>query len=359
MRVIFPLFVPVSYRMAMRLVWLSSVLGLCSVAAFAPTARAFDLPCRHEDVLAETAAQFLLTGRSPEPSQLLPEARALGFDGVALHAYEGQDDAALVAWLKGVMERADGPLVCGEAASESRRLVLVAVRGGSLRLKGRTVQGQLEPGFRKAELVFERVDGEIKRVPADRAQLARGVTLEPEFVWRRVQLVAEGSAGPRPVAELITDPELLRPPVIAQPASDGESPRGPRARSLDALFARIDSFRRQHGVATLRPNQLLSKSAQRHAQRVCELGRVAHRFNDGDDPETRLREERIEARAVGEAIARAESADAALAAVFDSPSHRAAITERRFTDAGLGQALDAKGHTCIVVLLAAWPRRIP
>lgn len=106
-------------------------------------------------------------------------------------------------------------------------------------------------------------------------------------------------------------------------------------------------------------NQLLAVSAQRHATRVCELGKVAHRLREGEDPETRLREEHIEARAVGEAVARAGSADAALSAVFDSPSHRLAVTERGFTDAGIGQASDAKGHTCLVVLLAAWPRRIP
>ena len=79
-----------------------------------------------------------------------------------------------------------------------------------------------------------------------------------------------------------------------------------------------------------------------HAERVCELGKVAHRLGQGDDPETRLREDHIEARAVGEAMARASSADAALNAVFDSPSHRLAVTERNFTDAGIGQASTAR-----------------
>jgi uncharacterized protein YkwD len=112
-------------------------------------------------------------------------------------------------------------------------------------------------------------------------------------------------------------------------------------------------------VGTLRPNQALASSAQRHAQRICELGKIGHRVDQGEDPETRLREEHITARSVGEAVARAESADAALKAVFESPSHRLAVTDRRFTDAGIGQAHDTKGHTCLVVLLASWPRRIP
>jgi uncharacterized protein YkwD len=175
---------------------------------------------------------------------------------------------------------------------------------------------------------------------------------------RRIQLVAEGSGGPRPVAELVPDPETRR--VALPPPSAGKpEARGPRSRPVETLLARLDGFRRNQGVGGLRNNELLTHSAQRHAERVCELGRVAHRLDGGDDPETRLREEHIEARAVGEAIARADSADAALEAVFESPSHRAAVVERRFTDAGVGQAFDLKGHTCLVVLLAAWPRRIP
>src|SRR4051794_25954994 len=81
------------------------VTGLLEVSS----AQALALPCQHEDVLAEVAASFLLRGRSVDPAQLLPEARSLGFDGVAVHAHEGQDDAALVEWLKLLSERADGP----------------------------------------------------------------------------------------------------------------------------------------------------------------------------------------------------------------------------------------------------------
>jgi hypothetical protein len=321
-------------------------------------ASAFELPCRHEDVLAETAANFLLSGAVLESARLLPEARALGFDGVAIHAHEGHDEATLIAWLKTVSDRADGPLVCGEATSESRRLVLVAVRGGSLRVAGRIIYGQLEPGFAKPELVLEGRDGEIVRVPATREKLSAGVPFPEGASARRVQLLAEGSGGPRPVAEVVLDAEARRPALAPPPADDGQA-RGPRARPVSTLLARIDGFRRGKGVGGLRQNDLLSMSAQRHAERVCELGRVAHRLSNGDDPETRLREEHIEARAVGEAVARADSADAALVAVFESPSHRDAVAERRFTDAGIGQALDQKGHTCLVVLLAAWPRRIP
>ncbi len=322
------------------------------------SAHALALPCRHEDVLAEVAANFLLRGRKVDPAQLLPEARALGFDGVAVHAHEGQDDVALAEWIKTLSERADGPLVCGEASSETRRLVLVSARGGELVRDGELIRGRLAPGFRAPHLVVETGEGRVQRIDVGVSRLEQGVRLDPTLAARRVQLVADGPRGPRPVAELQLDGELIRVPAASAP-TDGDGPRGARSLPLEALLAKLDGFRQSEGVGTLRPNQALARSAQRHAHRVCELGQVGHRLERGGDPETRLRDERIAARSVGEAIARAESAEAALRAIFASPSHRLAVTDRRFTDVGVGQAVDAKGHTCVVLLMASWPRRLP
>ncbi len=327
---------------------------------------ALSLPCRYEDALSEAAAELMLSGRPMEAHQILASVRALGFDGVAVQAHEGHDEALLVQWLKLQGERADGPLVCGEARSESRWLVLVSARGGRLWREGNRIRGQLEPGFSKPHLVIESRDGSPKRINVSGADLARGVALAPELDARRVQLVAEGPSGPRPVSEISLDQTAAAPePGMAEPTSDGsvvqgvQGVRGPRSRPIESLLARLDAFRAEAGAGSLRSNALLTKSAQQHASRVCELGRVAHRLEGGDDPEARLRAERISARAVGEAVARAQSADAALRAVLDSPSHRMAVSERRFTDAGIGQALDQRGNTCLVVLLAAWPRRLP
>jgi uncharacterized protein YkwD len=338
---------------------------LLSSSAAAP-AMAFELPCSHEDTLSETAAELLLSGTKLRAETLLPKAKALGFDGVALQAHEGLDDAALIAWLKLQGERADAPLSCGEASSESRRVVLVSARGGRLSLVKERLVGRLAAGFRAPHLVLEDRDGRAERMEVRTEQLAQGVALPSERNWVRVQLVAEGPAGPRPVAELAlvegagASTAAPVPAPVEAPAPTTEVPSdAARERTQDSLFARLSAFRRREGAGGVRQNQLLGLSAQRHAARVCELGKVAHRLGEGDDPETRLREEHIEARSVGEAVARAGSADAALSAVFDSPSHRLAVAEKSFTDAGIGRASDTKGHTCLVVLLAAWPRRIP
>ena len=68
----------------------------------------------------------------------------------------------------------------------------------------------------------------------------------------------------------------------------------------------------------------------------------------------------IEARVVGEAVARAATMREALHAIEDSPSHRLTVTDPRFTDAGLRQGSKMRrGRTCAVILLASWPRKVP
>jgi uncharacterized protein YkwD len=298
------------------------------------------LPCRDEDALSQTAASLVLKGEPIRGAELLREARAHGFDGVAVHAKDGANDDQLTDWL--VQLGGDGSLVCGEARSEERRLVLASRRGGSLVREGAKLRIVLEPGFRAPVLVFESEQGELTRVPVKGAS----VTM-PEGALRRVQLVAESTSGPRPIAEL-----TFSAPTASVPSE------GTGLRSADAVLAQLTSYRHEQGLGELRDNQLLAVSAQRHAARVCELGRLSHRI-EGEDPELRLKREHIAARHVGEVLARAESSERAFQALLDSPSHRMALGRREFTDAGVGQATDKKGQVCMVVLLAAWPRRIP
>ena len=79
------------YARRMRVSYLSlcilfGLLGVCAKA------EALALPCRYEDALSEAAAELMLSGQPLESSQILSRVRALGFDGVAVHAHEGQDE---------------------------------------------------------------------------------------------------------------------------------------------------------------------------------------------------------------------------------------------------------------------------
>ena len=304
-------------------------LTLCIVA----TARAEPLPCSEDARLTETAADLLLRDEPLAASSLLREARAHGFDGVSVHARESANDVSLRAWLAQLGEREVGRLACGEARSAVRRLLLAAVRGGSLWRAGDRLFGALEPGFAAPTLVFEARDGSLASLSVTPAQLERGLLLSPSEPPRRVQLSAEGASGPRPVAELELAPGAASraPPIVA--TTRGRSPR-----------EELESLRRAGAVGRLRDNRLLESSAVQHALRVCRLGRLAHRL-DGEDPEARLARVHVRARGVAEVIARGASPEAALGALLASPSHRLALLRSDLTDVGFGEARDARGRT--------------
>jgi uncharacterized protein YkwD len=320
----------------------------------AGSAGAQGLPCREDDRLSEAAAALLLSGEVIRSGVLLARARAVGFDGVAVHARESAREDSLKAWLSALREGAEGSVVCGEARTESRRLVLASVRGGGLVREGELLRGGLEPGFRDPTLVIESGTGELVAQPIALGQLQAGFTLPDALHARRVQLIAESASGPRPVAELaLTEDAVRAAPRVVADANDG-----PKTRPVETLLGQLSALRRELGASVLRDNRLLSESAQRHATRVCELGKLAHRV-EGEDPELRLAREHVSARGVGEVMARAQSSDRAFQALLESPSHRMALGRRDFTDAGIGQASDAKGQVCLVVLMASWPRRTP
>ena len=320
------------------------------VASSLRVAQAEPLPCDEDDRLAEAAAALLLEGALLAAPTLMPRARAAGFDGVAVHARESTSETALRDWLATLGARGEGRLVCGEARSASRWLVLASRRGGRLWREGERLHAALEPGFSSPSLVVEDAQGALSTRPLSSRALREGWVLAG--APRRVQLVAESESGPRPVAELVLDEDARAAPLAGGDAA-------PEAEARDeTVLAALDAHRRTAGVGTLRPNRLLAESARKHAARVCELGRLAHRV-DGEDPAVRLAREHVAARGVGEAIARAGSSEAALRTLLESPSHRLAVGRRDFTDVGVGQGRDTRGQVCLVVLLAAWPRRAP
>ncbi len=165
--------------------------------------------------------------------------------------------------------------------------------------------------------------------------------------WGRplfVQLVATGPSGPRPVAERWV----------------GKIPAGASTRrGSQSQEAWLMQLRRASGARSLRSNRLLSQEATNHAQVVCDSGKFGHDLDPNGDPEARLLKRGIEARVVGEAVARAATMRDALHAIEDSPSHRMTVTDPRFTDAGYGKAKDERGRTCAVILMASWPRKVP
>jgi hypothetical protein len=314
--------------------------------------------CVEDAALSLAAAELLLVAERPPAGAALTRAvRAAGSDAVFVRAYLLRDADASRArgWLAQFERTADAPAVCGFARSERGQLLLVTARAGALAPlaeRRAVLRGSVIDGFSDPEIVVEDAGGGLQRFAVDRAQLARGIAVSDRLARPlRVQLLARGPAGPRPIAER----DL--------PGSDDSSPVPSEAEAGERagdrpVSERLSALRRERGLPPLRDNRLLAAVAAAHAQRVCEDGRIAHELEPGDGPEQRVRRAGIRARSVGETVARAASASAAFGAFDRSPSHRLTLLGRAFTDVGVGQGTDAQRRTCVVVLLAAWPRYV-
>jgi uncharacterized protein YkwD len=340
-------------------------------------ALADELPCKLDDTLSQAAADLLLAGSAPDGPQLTAAVREAGSDATAVHAVTVQagNVAALKHWLTELRARSDAELVCGEAASESRRLLIATALGGTLSPidpQARVVRGRLAKGFGHAELVIAAADGSLTRLGASDEVLARGIALAPELPTPiQVQLVARGPAGPRPIAErtIAASSSAEHSPVAPSPTAPSPAETGPAAApvhpaepsataSARELAGLLLELRRSRGRPGLRDNRLLREAATEHARAVCREGRVAHELSTGNGPEARLASVGLTARLLGEAIARAADAGTAFNALEQSPSHLLTLIEPRFTDVGVGQASDGAGKSCFVVLLCAWPRHL-
>jgi uncharacterized protein YkwD len=313
-----------------------------------------------DERLAQAAAELLLRrAERPSPSELGSVVRAVGSDAVGLHALYlplPAESSAVATWLGGLRERLDGQLTCGRADGEQGQLWIAYGRGAELQAVdevARVVRGRLEAGFRDAELVVATGDGQLLRMGVSADRLEQGIELAQELTPPlKVQLVARGPSGPRPVAEREVATDRTQP----RPAAEPHAPAARAETSSQDLASLVLQLRTERGRSALRDNRLLREAADKHARAVCASGRVAHELDAGDGPQLRLARAGLSARVLGEAIARADGSRDAMLALQNSPSHLYTLLDQRFTDFGVGVARDQAQKYCYVVLLCAWPR---
>jgi uncharacterized protein YkwD len=337
------------------------------VTAAARAQESAEVPdCEQDASLSRAAGELLLRGKLPDSAAVTRMVRAAGSDAVFVRGYYWHPaEAGAESWLSEFKRSADAPAVCGYAQGASERLLLVAAKAGwldALSGKSKRVRGRLADSFGDPVLVLSDRDGALRRLPVAQEQLIRGVAIPAELRRPvRVQLVASGPAGPRPVAERTLpaaggapDEEAALRREAAQPDQSVAAGAGGPA----SIAERLASLRRAHQLPLLRANALLERVAAAHATQVCASGVVAHEPATGADPKVRLHLAGVDARRVGETVARSETARSAFEAFEHSPSHRLTMLERSFTDVGIGQAVDPTDRHCLVILLASWPRYV-
>ena len=316
------------------------ILALLASLTLTPSLRAQAASRCDDDALAQLALQHALDGTSADA--LLAGARTEGhaqYPSLHLVTLHADDDAGRDAWIAQLLARGLGPLRCGEARDARRVVYVAAPAQGSLELTTEGVRVALTEGF-AAPVVYVRSGTAEPVAFAVREGLAE-VPFETLATPLVLQLVATNAQGPRPIAEL----------VIGGHAPSASAP----LEVLPSDASLIDLLRGRHERGALRPNRMLLRAAQAHAEQSCRAGQVAHVLSDEGDARARLLQSHIAARHVGEVVARAEGEAAAWRALAESPSHRLAIGDARFTDVGIGRA-ESRGRTCLVVILAARPR---
>jgi uncharacterized protein YkwD len=171
-----------------------------------------------------------------------------------------------------------------------------------------------------------------------------------------VQLLANVAGGPRPVLEATVYADVQPPGAFFVDSAPGE-PVVPPAAGADrnaALFDMINRARAFERSPSLQRDESLDTVAERHAQAMRKLQRIAHDAGDGD-PRSRVEAANLDVLAAGENVAHALDVTRAHRALWASPSHRENLLEARFDRVGIGTAVDADGSVWVCEVFADVP----
>ncbi len=303
-------------------------------------------PCERKPELDGLAHVF---ADKPEKSSAVLTALAheKGISDTRLHVWHAAQPSQThtAQWLERLLARSDAPLVCGMHQSSEGVVWIAAERAAAIEVDrhyGR-LKATLSQGFHSPVIVVLDRHLRLDRQAVSEKALQQGVSwpVQPNEAYV-IQLMATGPSGAYPVAEVWLTSSQEVPALFGNTSAP--------------IPERLTELRRRFHVGELRINRLLSDQAHAHAREVCQAEKVAHELSAGVDPVERAQRVRIQADALGEAVARASNLSTAFDAFLRSPAHLLTLTDARFTDVGMASATDDTGARCLVVFLAAWPR---
>jgi hypothetical protein len=206
-----------------------------------------------------------------------------------------------------------------------------------------TFDARLHVGARAAKLVVLGPRGAPRTVPTSldpRGHATARFALDRPGAFL-VQLVADTDGGPRPLLE-------ARVFADVEPSRDADAAPAPGEDSGD-LARMIAAVREAERLAPVVHDVGLDAIAQRHADQMRDAHKLAHDVGDGD-PRSRFEAADLDAKAMGENVAHAETVALAHRALYASPSHRMNLLRPDFTHVGVGvaQADDGTVYVCEV-----------
>lgn len=164
-----------------------------------------------------------------------------------------------------------------------------------------------------------------------------------------LQMLANREGGALPILEAHVrsgDAPVAEPWTLAAP---GETARASGMQEEEALLAMLNEARRLTGLAPLTLSRPLSTLARRHAAALRSRGEITHDAGVGN-PTRRIEEAGIDARQVGENVARAPSTLRIYRALWASPSHRANLLFPHFDKVGIGVSWEGRDMMYVSLL---------
>ena len=270
-------------------------------------------------------------------------------------------------WLDGFND--GGERRCGLALAESgERSVLAAVAVDALadleplpiRIRSGTwvdFNARLLVPTSDAKVIVAGPSGAPRAVPTEfdgqRARARFRADRPGPFV---VPLLANVAGGPRPVLEAALYADIKPPTSFYGDAAPGEPPPGSPAPSdsASALLAMLNLARHTEHSPELTRHEALDAIAQRHAEVMRQVKRVAHDVGDGL-PTSRVDAAGLTVLAAGENVAHALDLTRAHRALWASPAHRENLLQPRFDRVGIGVARDPDGSIWVCEVFADFP----
>lgn len=169
-----------------------------------------------------------------------------------------------------------------------------------------------------------------------------------------VQLLANVEGGPRPVLEASVYADVRPPTTYFGDAAPGEANGAGYSDPGDGLLAMVNAARHSEHSPPLVRDRALDDIAQRHAEAMRKLKRIAHDAGDGPPP-ARVEAAGVDVLAFGENVAHALDLRRAHRALWASPSHRENLLQARFDRVGIGIAIDPDGSLWVCEVFADSP----
>lgn len=263
-------------------------------------------------------------------------------------------EPALQRWLASFSD--DGERRCGLGLAtgtdgvETLTAVVVDVQADLTALPVRTrtgawlrLEAQLLVPASDARVLLLGPRGRPRSLPTafETSQVRASFALAEPGQWL-VQVLAETTLGPRPVAEALLHADVAPPPTPVALPVPGELAGSNERDPTRALLAMLTAARDSEALPRLDVDPTLVAVATAHAEAMRAAQRLGHDVGAGALP-ARLAAADLVARIGGENVARAATPGRAHRVLWQSPSHRETLLGPAYDAVGIGVAEDDGG----------------